>query len=263
MDAATLSLAFGAGALAALNPCGFALLPAYLSLTAAAPAPSSNGTRPAWPALAGAVGRAVGAAAVMTVGFVVVFGVFGLIVAPLASSSQEALPYVTAASGVLLLAVGVVLLSGREVKVPMPALRRGSGHGLLVTLGYGGIYALASLTCTVGPFLAIVVTSLRGDSLSEGLLLFVTYALGMGAVVATAAVAVALAAGSVLGALRGSARWLPVVTGGLLVIVGAYVAYYGVWEVRVLGGADPADPIVDGALAIQQRLADLVRAVLP
>ena len=85
----------------------------------------------------------------------------------------------------------------------------------------------------------------------------------MGAVVGVAAVAVALASGAFVGGLRRAGQWLPRVTGGLLLVVGLYVAWDGVWEVRVLGGADPADPIVDTALQFQRWLTERVRSVLP
>ncbi|MBU1801954.1 MAG: cytochrome c biogenesis protein CcdA [Actinobacteria bacterium] len=276
MDTAALTLAFTAGGLAALNPCGFALLPAYLSLVVlpqesaiavASPTPgaasSGGATMTAVRRSGAAVSRAVVATLLMTAGFVLVFGAFGLLVQPLASGVQEYLPYVTAATGVLLAAVGGYLVSGREVRLPAIHLRRAAGNGALATFGYGVVYAVASLTCTVGPFLAIVVTSLRSDEFVDGLALFVTYAAGMGAVVGVAAVAVALASGAFVGGLRKAGQWLPRVTGALLLAVGLYVAWYGVWEVRVLGGADPADPIVDTALQVQRWLTERVRAVLP
>ena len=34
-------------------------------------------------------------------------------------------------------------------------------------------------------------------------------------------------------------RWIPSAGGALLLLVGGYVAYYGLWEIRVLGGAMP------------------------
>jgi cytochrome c-type biogenesis protein len=263
VDTAALTLAFTAGGLAALNPCGFALLPAYLSLvvlpqesaiSAASPTPgaasSGGATMTAVRRSGAAVSRAVVATLLMTAGFVLVFGAFGLLVQPLAS-------------GVLLAAVGGYLVSGREVRLPAIHLRRAAGNGALATFGYGVVYAVASLTCTVGPFLAIVVTSLRSDEFVDGLALFVTYAAGMGAVVGVAAVAVALASGAFVGGLRKAGQWLPRVTGALLLAVGLYVAWYGVWEVRVLGGADPADPIVDTALQVQRWLTERVRSVLP
>lgn len=283
MDAATVGLAFAAGALAALNPCGFAMLPGYLSLVA-----RGAGASPVVPSSVGAAGRggptgspsliaarsrlaeplarlvrALSASAWMTLGFVAVFAAFGLVVAPVAASAQQALPYVTAVSGLALAAVGAVMLAGRRVALPFATPRRGAGLGPWTTLGYGAIYAAASLTCSVGPFLAVVVTALRGGSPAEGVALFVVYATGMGAVVAFAAVAVALAAGGLLGALRGSGAWLPRASGLLLTAVGLYVAYYGVWEVRVLGGAEPADPVIDAALGVQGAVSDLLRAIVP
>lgn len=48
MDSALLSLALSAGAVAALNPCGFALLPAYLGLMLKDPVLEGTGS-PAGP----------------------------------------------------------------------------------------------------------------------------------------------------------------------------------------------------------------------
>jgi hypothetical protein len=84
------------------------------------------------------------------------------------------------------------------------------------------------------------------------------YALGMGLVIGVVAVAVALAEE---GLLNGTRRILPHVnrvSGALLVVAGGYVAYYGWWELRILAGDDPADPIVDAAAAIQGTLASWV-----
>ncbi len=268
MDTALLSLALTAGAVAALNPCGFALLPAYLGLVLREPVPVGAGTgappaAPGWRGAGPATRRAVGLTAVMTGGFVVVFAVFGLVVAPLAASVQQYLPWVTLATGVLLAVFGAFMLVGRDLKVPGLQVRgRGLDGSVLSTFLYGVTYALASLTCTVGPFLAVVVTSLRSSDFLEGMVLFVAYAGGMGLVVGIAAVAVALARTGLVGSLRGSARWLPRVTGALLVVVGAYVAYYGVWEIRVLDGADPGDPIIEAALTLQAKLSEFVRGVL-
>ena len=64
-----LALAVSAGAIAAFNPCGFAMLPAYLALFLGEPA----GRR-------AAVGRALGVGAAVTVGFVLVFGIAGMLI---------------------------------------------------------------------------------------------------------------------------------------------------------------------------------------
>jgi hypothetical protein len=49
----------------------------------------------------------------------------------------------------------------------------------------------------------------------------------------------------------------------LLVLAGAYIAWYGAYEVRVAGGGDPNDPVVDAATTVQGRLAELVDRLGP
>jgi hypothetical protein len=77
----------------------------------------------------------------------------------------------------------------------------------------------------------------------------------MGLTVGTAALAVALARASLIGRLR---RWGPVFTragGALLATAGAYVAYYGWYEIRALRGDAAGDPVVDVVGAVQRWLA--------
>ena len=94
MDQELIGLAFAAGLVAALNPCGFAMLPAYLALVVRG---EGNGERS--DALT-ALSRAVAATAAMALGFIAVFGTFGLLTVAAASTVQRYLPYVTVAIGV-------------------------------------------------------------------------------------------------------------------------------------------------------------------
>ena len=250
MPEGLLALAFGAGMLAAVNPCGFALLPAYLSLLVVSDSDPGR-TR--------AVGRALTLTAAMTVGFVAVFAVFGLVISPVASSVQQYLPWFTVGFGLLVALAGLWLLAGRS----LPALGwrpRGPelSRSLPAMVGFGASYAAASLTCTIAPFLAIVVTSFRSGSTWNGVQLFCFYALGMGLVVGTAAVAVALANASLVGRMRRTGRWVPQVAGALLLVTGAYVAYYGWWEIRVLDGGALDDPVISRAQDLQGYAANSI-----
>lgn len=250
-----LALALGAGLLAAVNPCGFALLPAYLSLLIVGDQPRSR---------LAAVARALRLTAAMTIGFAGVFAVFGLAVEPVASQVQGQLPYLTAVLGALLVIVGAVLLAGRTIRLPHLRRRR-AARPLTGTFGsnvaFGAGYALASLSCTVAPFLAVVVTAFHSDSFGVGAALFLAYAAGMGLVVGTAAVATALASDTFVRALRRSGRFVPRASGLLLLLSGLYVTYYGVWEVRVLRGGGFDDPVVSRAESLQISLARSVGAV--
>lgn len=250
MDTSGLLLAFSAGLVAAVNPCGFALLPAYLSLLVVG---DDSPTR------SRALVRAVTTSAVMTLAFVGVFLVFGLVISPVASSAQRHLPWVTLGLGLALAGAGVwLLLGGRVPGLSLAVRGTRVRRGFVPVLLYGAGYAAASLTCTVAPFLAVVVSAFRAGSTGSGLLLFVAYAAGMGTVVATAAVAVALARASLVTRMRRTGPFAARVTGGLLVLVGAYVAWYGWWEIRVLGGEVTDDRVVDTALRVQSVVSGLV-----
>ena len=237
------ALAVAAGMAATVNPCGFALLPAYLAAFLGEEG-SSEGV--------GAVPRALAVSAAMTAGFVAVFGAFGAVITPLALSVERYLPWATIVIGVALVGLGVWLLAGRELALRTPKLERGGRDGTVGSMFlYGASYAIASLSCTIGPFLAVTSTTFRSEGVASGIAVFVAYGLGMGAIVTALTVAVALARDGLVGRLRAA---LPLVTrasGALLVVAGAYVAWYGWFEVRTLSGGDGSDPVVDRASRVQ------------
>lgn len=253
----TAALALGAGMLAALNPCGFALLPAYLTLLITGDQP----TRLV------AVARALKLTAAMTAGFTAVFAVFGLVIAPVASSAQRYLPWFTVVVGIVLAGAGLWLLTGRSLTLTRRTRAGSTGAASPITgsvtsmFGFGVSYAVASLTCTIAPFLAVVVSAFRSGSPLEGSVLFLLYAAGMGLVVGTAALAVALAQQSLVRGARSLGRAVPVVAGVLLVVVGTYVAWYGWWEIRVLAGGATDDPVIGAAADVQQWLASSVSRI--
>lgn len=251
MSGLPLAVALTAGMLSAVNPCGFALLPAYLSLLVLG---EDSPTRTA------AVGRALAATAAMTAGFAVVFGVFGLVVAPVAGGVQEHLPWFTVLFGLLLGATGAWLLTGRRLPSPAPRLSRSPGlrRSLPSMALFGGAYAVASLGCTVAPFLAIVVSTFHAGSTAAGMLLFVAYAAGMGTVAGAAALTVALTRTAALGRMRRAGAAASRVGGVLLLLTGAYTAYYGWYELRTSGGAAVSDPVVDTAGIVHRSLSAAV-----
>jgi cytochrome c biogenesis protein CcdA len=245
-------LALTAGMLGAVNPCGFALLPAYLSVLVVGE-PGEPG-RAVWRAVRGTAG--------LTLGYVVVFGAFGLVLTPVASVLIPRLPWLTVVFGLALAGLGGWLLAGRSLPaltVRAPALT----GSLWSTVLFGAAYAIASLGCAIGPFLALVVTSLRAGSIGEGVLLFFTYAAGMGLVVGVTAVSVALVRVSLVHRARRLLGVVPRLGGAVLLVSGLYVAYYGWYELRLAGNLRLAgtDPVVRAAGDVQRWLSDLVSAV--
>lgn len=253
MNQELLGLSLAAGMLAAVNPCGFAMLPAYLTFVVA----REDGGQPA------AVGRALAATAAMALGFLTVFGVFGLLTVSVASALQRYLPVVTVVVGVVLVALGLWLLAGRELTVPgvargarwAPTARLGSMYG------YGVGYAVASLSCTIGPFLAVTGSSLRAGSVLGVLSVYAAYATGLAIVVGALAVAVALASSALVDRIRRVLPYVNRISGMILAVVGVYVAYYGWFEMRLMDSSGgPDDPVIAMAGRVQRALAGWVYA---
>nr|WP_246220870.1 cytochrome c biogenesis protein CcdA [Phytoactinopolyspora mesophila] len=249
-----IALAVAAGMLAVVNPCGFALLPAYASFLVIG---DDSPDRIA------AIRRALGFALAMTAGFAAVFGVFGVLLSLVSNTSgvQRFLPWFTVVLGIGLLGLGGWLIAGKNI----PGMRFGvKGPELTRSMGsmaaFGITYAIASLSCTFVPFLITVVASFRSGSFAGGLAVFGAYALGMGLVVVSVSLAVALAQTTVVTWLRKAGRLVPRIGGGLLLVAGAYVAYYGWYEIRVFRGDAVDDPVIGVGEGIQSWLSNMINS---
>ncbi len=253
MDLNTVGLAFGAGLVAALNPCGFAMLPAYLALVV-----RGEGT-----GASAALGRAIAATAAMAAGFATVFGAFGLLTVSAAATVQRYLPFATIAIGIVLLVLGIWLLLGRELIVLTPDRIRNAQWAPTARLGsmfgYGIGYAIASLSCTIAPFLAVTGAGLRGDPVVGALSVYLAYAAGFTLVVGVLAVAAALSSAAVADRMRRIIPYVNRISGLLLLVVGLYVAYYGLYEVRLFNAnGSPDDSVIAAAGRLQGTIAGWV-----
>ena len=248
-------MAFAAGLVAALNPCGFALLPAYLLLVVRGQPGHRGGLA--------SLGRALAATAGMALGFTTVFALFGALTISAATTVQRYLPYATVLIGIVLVALGVWLLAGRSLTALTPRRfgpRWAPTARLGSTYGYGISYATASLSCTVGPFLAVTGAGLRGGSIAGSAAIYLAYVAGLSLVVGVLAVGVATASSALVDRFR---RILPLVdriSGALLVLAGLYVSYYGLYEFRLFAGAgvNPRDGVITAAGRLQGAVAGWV-----
>ena len=199
MNGANLGLAFSAGMVATVNPCGFAMLPAYLSyyLGLEAPTPGDSTDRPAQEATAAhPISRAIRVSAAVTVGFLVVFAAMGFAWSSLSGLIGRRLPYFTIVVGIGLVVMGIAMLRGYEPVLRVPRIRLSSDRRELSSMFlYGVTYAVASLSCTIPIFIGIVATTLDSTVLA-GLSVFLAYG-------TTAVVARRLGAGDIPRALAG------------------------------------------------------------
>ncbi|NQU38122.1 MAG: cytochrome c biogenesis protein CcdA [Actinobacteria bacterium] len=234
MDVAVLTAALTAGMLAAFNPCGFALLPGYLGLFLSDSAEQSAG---------GTVRRSLRVSASMTAGFIAVFTVIGLLISTLAWQITAYTPYVTLIVGPLLVALGIYLTTGRELKLRIPRLRGKVGASPVGMFMYGMTYATVSLSCTLPIFLVAVVGATRTASFGAGLLTIIVYGLGMGLVITALTFAVAMARDGFVSRSRSFVKYINRISGFLLILAGGYLTWYGFAEIQVLNGnADASLP---------------------
>lgn len=226
--------AFGAGLLAAVNPCGFAMLPGFMALYVR----EDQAGRPRF-------ARVAAVSATVTGSFVVLFGAIGLLLGLAGALLGRALPVISLLVGVIVVIAGARMLAQRPIYVGggehlagslSGAVRR---PGIVGYLAYGAAYGLTSLSCTLPVFLAVVGTSLTAAGVSASILQFVLYALGMGLVVFIAALAVASLRASALERLRGLSRHQNTLAGLVLMLVGGYVVYYWLTFGNISFGPQP------------------------
>ena len=135
--------------------------------------------------------------------------------------------------------------------------------------GYGVSYAIASLSCTIGPFLAVTAAGLRGGSVVTGVSIYLAYVAGLTLVVGVLAIATATASSALVDRLRRVLPFVNRISGALLVLVGLYVGYYGIYELRLFGAfntsANPEDTVITSAGRLQGAVAGWVHqhGVLP
>jgi cytochrome c-type biogenesis protein len=237
MISTPIVLAFSAGMVAAFNPCGFSLLPAYIGAFVAGDEVAERTDQ--------RIIRAIGVAGAVSVGFILVFASAGLIIGSLTGEARRQLPWITIVIGGLLIAAGVATVAGWKPTIAIrgPRLSTGS-NSPRVMVGYGATYAIASLSCTIGPFLAVTGTALSRSPV-EGIATYVAYALGMGLIILVLSIASAVAHSTVATHMRRLSRVAPKVGGALMVLAGGYAIWYGRWELAVYNGNLDTDPVID------------------
>ena len=227
------ALAFGIGMVALINPCGFGLLPAYLGFFLG----QEDKTPSKWVSL----NRAQGVGLAMTLGMLVVFGFFGLVLGGLQSSVASRLPYFNIALGIGLVILGIAMLRGYQLTLKIPKLQKGGSSGTFGSMFlFGMSYATASLTCTLGLFITAVnsgsiTAGPGGGGFTSSFGSLLSYGLGMGLLATMVTLFLALGKRGLVGKFQQILPKINFISAILLIVVGPYSIGYGIWELQVLG----------------------------
>ncbi|CAN5177823.1 cytochrome c biogenesis CcdA family protein [soil metagenome] len=235
-DDVPLLLAFTGGLVAIVNPCGFAMLPAYLSFFLGLDGDAAPVDR------ATAVARALRVGVIVSVGFAVVFGAAGLLLSAGARALTTVIPWAALVVGAAVAALGVWLLTGRTLRVALPApARAGQGRSGGAVFVFGLAYAVASLSCTLPVFLAVVAGTATSRGVTSAMAVFGVYVVGMALPLLTLTIGLALGRDALVRRARVVGRHTNRIAGGLLVVAGVYIVAFWVIELAgVTGGPVPA-----------------------
>lgn len=233
-----LSLSFIRGMLAAVNPCGFVLLPTYL-LYFLGLSNAEVGTRRA------PISRALVVSLAVSAGFLAVFIVIGSIAEFFTSWVTSNAKYLTGLIGLVFVVLGFAMLFGYRLPISTPKLDKGGRDRTLWSMFvYGIAYAVASIGCTLPLFLGVLFGTAERAGYAAGVANVVAYSLGMALLVTALTVTLAVANVGMLRVLRSSTQYVEMIAGAFVMLSGVYLLWY-FWTVDIRQDGSQVTDTVD------------------
>jgi cytochrome c biogenesis protein CcdA len=215
-----LATSFTAGLLAAINPCGFVLLPTYLVYFL-----GMENLRPGTERAS--VLRALKVSLAVSAGFMSIFVVIGAITKLSTNWFVDKAQWVSLVIGLGLVVLGIAMLFGYRLPSTTPNVDIGERDRSVRSMYVFGLaYAIASLGCTIPTFTGVVLGSFSTNGLGKGIVAIALYGIGMALVVTGLTVTLAFANTALLRVLRLGMVWFEQLAGVLLILTGMYLCWY-------------------------------------
>ncbi|MBT8364728.1 MAG: cytochrome c biogenesis protein CcdA [Deltaproteobacteria bacterium] len=217
---------FGAGMVSTVNPCGFSMLPAYLSIYLGE---REEGTASGHFIRRGGKALLIGTA--VTLGFTVLFSIFGVVLWAGGYFLMQYLPWLGLFVGAVLACLGLFLLAGNLVHTALPGrlanmIGSSGSQGVKSYFIFGIGYGMASLGCSLPIFLVVVGSAIKSQGFSNGFFQFFSYSLGMGAVLTSLVFSLAVFKGGLAHYMRRVLPYMGKIAGAMLLVAGSYQIYY-------------------------------------
>ena len=210
---------FVLGVLAAVNPCGFVLLPTYLIFFL--------GTREE-PNLSTAerLRRALIVSSGISIGFLAIFFVIGVISRLFTQWIELNAKYASLAIGVVLLVGGARMLTGWTPKFASPQMNGVQSKTFRATIIYGLAYAVASIGCTIGFLTTAVFGSIALNGFVSGVLSILLYGLGMAMLVTALTVSLAFAKTGLVTVIKSRLNIIQRLGAFFVTLTGVYLMFF-------------------------------------
>lgn len=238
------------GVLAAVNPCGFVLLPAYLLYFLGL---DNSGVQSAQRA---SLRRALMVSAAVSFGFIVVFLIVGTISRLFTQWLELNAKFAGFAIGIALVIIGISILAGWKPPLATPNISGGKDRTAWAMFLFGIAYAVASIGCTIGFLTTAIFGSIGTNGFISGVISIGLYGVGMALLVSTLTVTLAFAKGGLLRVLHGGLQYIERLAAGFIVLTGLYLTWY--WYLAI-SESTTRDPILQRVESWQSRVATFLQ----
>ncbi len=225
---ALVSLALISGFLTFLTPCGFAMMPAYVSYYLG----REDGAKPLTWGKRLYKGFVFGAMAAL--GIVTIFSVLGLAVILIGNTIKVFIPWLTILGAVFIVVVGVMMLLKKDFSFFKPMRLGGTAKPNQNFYSFGIIYGLAVMSCSLPIFLAVTLGALSAGGLYGGAIVFGVYAGAAGLSMILFSMALSTVRESMLRLMSSFFPYFQKVAGLVIIVAGLYLIYYQVTINRAL-----------------------------
>ncbi len=207
------------GVLAAVNPCGFVLLPTYLIFFLGTREEPNLDTSER-------LRRALVVSSGISIGFLAIFFVIGVISRLFTQWIEMNAKYASLAIGVVLVVGGARMLTGWTPKFALPEIGGVQTKTFRATVIYGVAYAVASIGCTIGFLTTAVFGSIALHGFVSGVLSILLYGLGMAMLVTALTVSLAFAKTGIVVIIKNRLNLIQRLGAILVTLTGIYLVFY-------------------------------------
>ena len=178
-----LGFSFVSGMLATVNPCGFVMLPVYISMFLSSKERQVNQSNFVYKLL-----NIFKISISLGLGFLIIFGAVGLAVTGGLLFIQPILSWLSTLIGFFLVGLGIYTFSGKSLYLSFPQklsykINISQDSKFKNFFLYGLSYGIASISCTLPLFIALISNAINSGGLTNGIKQFISYSLGMTSVI--------------------------------------------------------------------------------
>lgn len=210
---------FVQGVLAFLAPCAVALLPGYIVAFI-----SRNSQQN--PSIVKRLYRGLKLALLSILGILGVYAIAGVLIIVAAQMLKDYMMWITIGMGVVLIIMGIAMVWGKDISFSINMNNPTHKTEVIEAFVFGIAYAIGALGCLFPLFLIVATQAMAAPSAWLGASYIGAYFLGISGMMIATILLSTFAKNWLMKYLRKILPHMEQITGGLLILAGAYVIYY-------------------------------------